>query len=128
MIKNKKGAELSMNVIIISILVIVVLVIILLVFTGQMGSFVSKLKTLFGSQGVDLNTAIITCNGLCQSYSTSGINSYANDFCGGKKFSIDKNGDGKIVDTEKDQTCNEHLSVSCSAIEEEGGCIEKFSS
>jgi len=122
MIKNKKGAELSMNVIIISILVIVVLVIILLVFTGQMGSFVGKLKTLFGSQGVDLNTAIIKCEGLCQSYQTSGIKSYASDFCGDKTFNIDKDGDGKISETtEKGLMCKD-LNVVCSAIEEKGGC------
>jgi hypothetical protein len=116
MIKNKKGAELSMNVIIISILVIVVLVIVLLVFTGQMGNFVGKIKNLVGAQGVDLNTAIIKCEGYCNNYQTSGIKSYAKSFCGDKTFDIDKDGDGKISSSEEDLTCQD-LNVACSAID-----------
>jgi len=114
--KNKKGAELSMNVVIITILAVLVLVVVAIVFTGNMGVLVSKIKGLFQSQGIDAQKAVADCYGFCNSYRTTGIDNFKDSFCNENEntnFDIDTNGDGKI--DLYDQDCAD-LNVPCAEI------------
>jgi len=112
---NKKGAELSMNVIIITILAVLVLVVVAVIFTGGMSTLTNKIRGLFQHQALDLQSAISECNSYCNSYQISGIEKYKNSFCGDDEtnFDIDTNGDGTadLID----QKCND-LNVQCEAI------------
>lgn len=74
MFNNKRGVELSMNVIIIAALVLIVLVVLVLIFGYRMNIF-----------GTTLNT----CNGVCQPTSTCLTGSAA------VPMNCDSNGDGK---------------------------------
>jgi len=95
MINDKKGAELSINVIIISILVILVLVIVAAFFTGGSAKLFSTIRDVFSgtTAGTDRALAEQNCQQYCaqaqtlQSYSTSA-------YCT-KWFNIDANGDGE---------------------------------
>ena len=112
---NKKGAELSMNVIIITILAVLVLVIVAVIFTGGMSSLTNKIRNIFQHQALDLQSAISECNGYCNGYSISKVDSYKDSFCGynDKKFDIDTDGDGEA--DLLGQTCPQ-LNVQCDEI------------
>lgn len=112
-IRNKKGVELSMNVIIIAILVILVLVIVAVFFTGGVSSLISRIKGIVGTQTIGTSQAILACNNYCSSYDTTKNSVYKNNFCGGEKFDIDTNGDNKV--DRPGQTCSD-LGVTCQAI------------
>ena len=115
---DKRGIELSMNVIIISIILVIVLVIIVLFFTGGASNFIERVKGLIGTQTIDYSTAQLKCNTYC-SNSDSNPNdlTWKKNFCGsspGTRFDIDTNGDGKADRTQI--SCSE-LGVSCSSIQ-----------
>lgn len=54
---NKKGAELSMNVIIVSIIALVVLVVVIIVFVNKMGATVTQTDTCSNNGGRCVETA-----------------------------------------------------------------------
>ncbi|MBU0930266.1 MAG: hypothetical protein KJ623_04300 [Nanoarchaeota archaeon] len=114
---NKKGAELSMNVIIITILVVIVLVIVALFFTGGMASLTKRISGIFGAQLTDVPEMTTRCNSYCLRYQDSGSptlqNIYQNSFCTDTN-DIDINGDGKIGTGETDLTCA-GLGIRCEA-------------
>jgi len=111
--KDKRGAELSMNVIIIAIIVIIVLVVVVLFFTGGMASLTGKIKSIFGTQTIETSEAQLRCNTYCSNYESTQRNVYLDNFCGKETFDIDTNADGKV--DKPDQTCSD-LGTSCSAI------------
>lgn len=92
---NKKGAELSINVIIIAILVILVLVIVAAFFTGGSAKLFSAVKDIFTgtTAGTDRALAEQNCNLYC-SQSASLQNPSRSAYCT-KSFSIDADGDGE---------------------------------
>lgn len=110
---NKKGAELSMNVIVITILVILVLVIVALIFTGGMTTLSNRIKRFFQGSAIDIQTAVVDCNNICTSHQAAPLDEYIEQFCGGALFNIDTDGDGTI--DKSDQTCID-LHVSCPTI------------
>ena len=95
MIKGKKGAELSINVIIISILVILVLVIVAAFFTGGASKLFSTVRDIFTgtTAGADRALAEQNCNLYC-SQSASLQNPSKSAYCT-KWFNIDSDGDGE---------------------------------
>ena len=115
--KNKRGAELSMNVIIIAILVVLVLVIVAVFFTGGFTTLSSKIKNLFQPEVIDLQTAVTKCNGYCTSYEVVTGVSIQRDlwrkFCE-DPIDIDLNGNRKI-DSGEQKLC--YQLTSCSAID-----------
>jgi flagellar basal body-associated protein FliL len=66
--RGKRGAELSMNVIIIAILVIIVLVVVAAFFMGGFSQMINKINQLFTGRlkGTDIPIAVTTCESLCQ--------------------------------------------------------------
>ena len=70
-LSNKRGVELSMNVIIIAILAILVLVILAVFFTGGITNLFNRIKTLYGGQLADVNSKIASCHAVCQTYTTT---------------------------------------------------------
>jgi flagellar basal body-associated protein FliL len=110
---NKKGAELSMNVIIITILVILVLVIVALIFTGGMSTLSDRIRNIFKKSATDAQTAVIECQSICQNHQAAPLDEYVNQFCRDKTFNLDTDGDG-VVD-KSDQTCQD-LQVGCPTI------------
>jgi len=78
---NKKGAELSMNVIIISILVILVLVIVAAFFTGGASKLFSGVRDIFegATAGTDRALAEQNCNLYCEQYGL-GSRAYCSKF------------------------------------------------
>ena len=111
--KDKRGVELSMNVIIIAIIVIIVLVVVVLFFTGGMASLTGKIKSLFGTQTIGTSEALLKCNTYCSNYESTQRSVYLDNFCGKQTFDIDTDGDGTV--DRSDQTCTD-LGASCSAI------------
>ncbi|MEW6063558.1 MAG: hypothetical protein AB1571_04285 [Nanoarchaeota archaeon] len=113
--RNKRGVELSMNVIIIAILVILVLVILAVFFTGGIANLFNKIKLLYGAQLTDVSAKIASCNTLCQQYITTGSPLYKDRFCEGTK--VDINGDGAIKGDEEGVNCiDPNINVQCSEI------------
>ncbi len=113
---KKRGQGLSMNTIIITILVVLVLVVVAVFFTGGMSSLINKIRGVVGSSAIDVSSAQLQCNGYCENYDLTGLPSYRDNFCGGKTFDIDSDGDGE-ADLEQ-QTCK-RLNVNCPVIENE---------
>ena len=108
---NKKGAELSMNVIIITILVVLVLVVVAVFFTGGMSSLTKRIAAVFTGQLTDLSEATASCNSYCLRYQEANSNNndiveaaMISNFCI-KRFNVDLNADGKLDITEKDKIC-----------------------
>lgn len=90
---NKKGAELSFNVIIIAILVILVLVIVAAFFAGG----VTKLINLiFGTAPDELSTASTTCSTQCSIAQSQSENTIKNSGYCKKWFKFDEDKDGNI--------------------------------
>lgn len=122
---NKKGAELSFNVIIIAILVIVVLVAVVAFFLGGFGKLID---VIFPQSITSVEAATTACSNSCslaQTYETD-IQKKNSGYCT-KTFVLDTNGDGK-ADVDLDGTlkkyhCNEEsgpnpLSVTCADVED----------
>lgn len=107
---NKKGAELSMNVIIITILVVIVLVIVAVFFTGGMASLTKRISSIFTGQLTDISDAEAKCNAYCTNYQSAGDNQFISDqmkknICN-VKFDVDMDGDGKLIPDETERTCH----------------------
>lgn len=111
-IGNKKGQTLSINTIIITILAIFVLVIIVVALTGGFGNFSKWWNEIWGSQAVDVQAAVLECNGYCNSYETSGAEQFRRNFCD-TIYEIDSTGDGEV---DVELTCSEMTQVSCPSI------------
>lgn len=110
--KDKKGVELSLNVVIISILVILVLFVLILFFTGGAGNAISRIKNLFQAQTFDLSQAIAKCNTYCANYDATGQTRHKDLYCNAA-FKIDDNGDGTV--DRSDQNCVD-VGASCGSI------------
>lgn len=98
---NKKGAELSINVIIIAILVILVLVIVAAFFTGGSAKLFNSVKDIFSGSTAGTDRALAEQN--CQLYcsqSASLQNPSTSAYCT-KSFSIDADGDGEAEYTKE---------------------------
>jgi hypothetical protein len=95
--RNKRGIELSMNLIIIAIILIIVLVVMVLFFTSGSGTFWQKLTGIFGTQTFDYSKAQLQCNTYCNNYQTAGDAAksiWQKNFCA-NTMDIDTNGDRK---------------------------------
>ncbi len=92
---NKRGAELSINVIIISILVILVLVIVAAFFTGGSAKLFSAVKDIFSGTTAGTDRALAEQN--CQLYcsQSSSLQNPSNSAYCTKFFKIDADGDGE---------------------------------
>ena len=100
MIMNKKGAELSFNIVIILIILVVVLVILVAFFTG---SFAKLLERINKVNADNLNTAISDCSSKCASaqvYATTQNAREKSEYCRAT-WRLDADGDGK-TDTDGD--------------------------
>ena len=104
LIKNKRGAELTLNMVIIAALVILVLVFVVAFFLGGFGGLTDTFKETFWktTSGTDLSLALQNCKSYCQRaeslYDTvpEGQRSAivgASSYCK-QTFRIDKDGDG----------------------------------
>ena len=67
--RNKKGIELSMNVIVIAILVILVLLFVALFFSVGFSDITNKIKQIFQGKAIDIGIIKSNCDGFCSSYS-----------------------------------------------------------
>jgi flagellar basal body-associated protein FliL len=102
---NKKGAELSMNVIVISILVILVLVIVAAFFMFGMTGLGQKIQSIFGIgvAGTDLSLAQQSCEQYCTRAKTLNENNIKSSpyctqtFAIDKGEGIEKDADGKPI-------------------------------
>src|SRR3989344_5998893 len=115
---NKKGVELSMNVIIITILVVLVLVVVAVFFTGGMSSLTQRISSVFTGQLTGWSEAKASCESFCSNYqlAVSSNNDIITkkmkqNFCT-NKFNVDLNGNGKLDGDEKDLTCSAASSTS----------------
>ena len=122
MLREKRGAELSMNVIIVAIIVILVLVVVIVFFLGGFTTVGNKIRDVFNAGGTDIQTAIVKCNTWCGNYETTKQDIWKNNFCGvpGTTFDIDVNNDGKMdpqIDR-KGQNCFQ-IGASCVSINRE---------
>lgn len=117
MLRNKRGIELSMNVIIIAIILIVVLVVMLLFFTGGASNAIKRFFGIYATQTIDTSQAILKCNSYCSNYEITKLNVWQKNFCGenqDSRFDIDTNGDGKADRT--GITCID-LGISCPSMQ-----------
>jgi len=121
--RNKKGAELSLNVVVITILVVLVLAIVVVIFSGGMGSLYGRMTDIFKSQPIDKATQLTKCNGYCSNFELSGGKGedYVIAFCN-TLYSVDYNGDGTLDETEKKQYDCLDLGASCPSIEADEIC------
>ncbi len=107
---NKKGAELSMNVIIISILVILVLVVLSFFFLGGTSTLFQKIQSV----GPDnLDTAKSDCTSKCQLAQSLSIKT-SSSYCR-TTYNVDTNND-KISD-EKHHCWSDRIDISCPGIQ-----------
>lgn len=125
MIFNKKGAELSINIIIIAILVILVLVVVAAFFTGSSTKLFSSIKEIFSgaTAGSTLQLAEENCRLYCEQTKTL-QNPLKSAYCT-KFFSIDTDSNGEAEFTRQGDTkvykkyyCNqnpggESLNIGC---------------
>lgn len=117
--KSKKGAELSMNIIIIAILAILVLVIVAGVFTGTFGKLMDILR---GSSQDSLSTATSMCTNDCDvasSYETPQEKTNSK-YCR-ETWKLDADADGKTDTDATGETRKYHcwdspISVVCSSV------------
>ena len=99
MMRNKRGVELSMNVVIIAILVILVLIVVSVFFLGGFTTLSNKIKDIFGiTKGTDVPIAIESCKSKCSLAEQTNSNDV---FCKAT-FRIDANNDGTADYTEED--------------------------
>ena len=95
--RNKKGIELSMNVIVIAILVILVLLFVALFFSVGFSDITNKIKQIFQGKAIDIGIIKSNCDGFCSSYSIiSGESSKQdlwNEYCTvDRKVDLNSNG------------------------------------
>ena len=111
--KDKKGQNLSINTIIITILAIFVLVILVVALTGGTGQFAEWWAKIFGASAIDVQTAVLTCNGYCQSYESSGDEQFRDKYCN-SEFNVDTDQDRKPDTT---LYCPDMPEASCASIQ-----------
>jgi len=109
---NKKGQNLSINTIIILILAVFVLVVVVVALTGGYGNFVKWYQDISGSSGISVQSAVLTCNGYCTTYQSTGLESIKENYCE-EIMELDLDGD-KTVDEE----------MTCDDLRREGGQIQ----
>ena len=123
---NKKGAELSFNVIIIAILVILVLVVVAAAF---LGGFAQLWRTLIGQGPDSLEAATATCTSKCasaQTYSTN-IQKVNSAYCT-NSFNFDVNPQDGQNDRDAEGNLRKYhcyqapISVSCAGVDNVEGC------
>lgn len=119
LINDKKGAELSMNVVIIAILAILVLVLVAFFFTSGTGSLFDKIKDIFRSNVPDdISLAIQACESNCNNaQDLLSDNAKENSAYCSKTWNFDLDKDGRL-DTEGDELRGFHcwetpISTSC---------------
>ena len=120
MLKDKKGAELSMNVIVISIIVIVVLVVVISVFLGFIGNFREGLK---GATPDELDLAIQDCQSKCQfaqSFEGDTLKA-ASSYC---KKTIPFDDDGDELADFKAHCYDSNIGIDCPGISDQNLCGE----
>ena len=125
-LKDKKGAELSMNVIVISILVILVLVIVATFFVGGFNNLV---KIFTDTAPDDLESAIQSCEGHCLRISIGTATDNAkkkSSYCR-NTWNFDRDGDGKLdsIDGKKKEfhCWGEPIGTDCPGVENH--CLKK---
>tara|TARA_Y100000310_G_scaffold336728_1_gene422048 strand:+ start:473 stop:835 length:363 start_codon:yes stop_codon:yes gene_type:complete len=113
---DKKGAELSVNVVIIAILAILVLVVVAFIFTGGASKFTETVRNILNPvpKGNDIAFAVSECNTKC-AIAKSQDNPATSDFCTKtvdykNPVVDDPKSDDYIV---KDKKCSEVPGVSC---------------
>lgn len=123
---QKKGAELSLNVIIIAVLALIVLVIVAATFLGGWSALKEKLGLSQAIvQGADYNLAIQNCQLWCTEASDLPVDKQKlSSYCV-QTQNVDVNRNDKLDDTERDMVCDvenskpgydNSLDVSCSNI------------
>ena len=115
MVKGKKGAELSINVIVILILAILALLVISVIFLGGAGSLNDRLKNIFGGTSVVYEPQYFQLH--CEQYCMDGVTNGFTDsaFCNFEFKRIDTNSDGKVnllVATCNDLYVGNHIDLS----------------
>ncbi len=95
---NKKGQNLSINTIIITILAIFVLVILVVALTGGTSQFAEWWGKIFGASAIDVQAAVLECDGFCKSYGVSGNEQFRDKYCN-QDFNVDTNNDKKADTT-----------------------------
>jgi len=114
---NKKGAELSMNVIIISILVILVLVVLSFFFLGGTSTLFEKIQSV----GPDnLDTAKSDCRSKCQFAGSLNIKDDSS-YCR-TTYKVDTNEDG--ISDEKHHCWSNIVNIDCPGVQEI--CEERY--
>jgi len=98
MVNDKKGQSLSVNTIIITILAIFVLVILVVALTGGTGQFAEWWSRIFSSSAINVQGAVLQCNGYCQSFEVSGDAIFREKYCS-ESFDVDTNNDKKADTT-----------------------------
>lgn len=92
--KDKKGAELSMNVIVIVIILVIVLVVLVAFFLGGFSQLTERIRSI-GPDNKD--AAIQDCQTKCQiAQSLSGDNAISRSSYCRKTVNVDSDGDGKV--------------------------------
>ena len=114
MFKNKKGQGLSVNTVIILILAIFVLVLVVLALTGGFGNFWEWIGSIFGGSALSVQKAALKCDGYCNSYQTTGVDSFAKRYCT-EELEIDLDGDKS---SDEVLYCDEIIQSACAAITE----------
>tara|TARA_Y100000034_G_scaffold136460_1_gene213058 strand:- start:1823 stop:2191 length:369 start_codon:yes stop_codon:yes gene_type:complete len=111
---NKRGAELSMNVIIISILVILVLLVLAFFFLGGTSNLFEKFQTISPD---NLDIATRDCTSKCQLAQTSSGNivKEKSSYCS-TTYHIDSNSDN--VADEKHHCWSNTIGVDCPGVQE----------
>jgi len=116
---NKKGVELSMNVIIISILVILVLVVLSFFFLGGTSNLFNKIQNI-GPDNLDI--AKSDCTSKCQQAGSIGIKTQSS-YCRAT-YNVDTN-DDNIAD-EKHHCWSNTVNVPCPGVECTEDEVEKI--
>ncbi|MDD5178384.1 MAG: hypothetical protein PHT54_03850 [Candidatus Nanoarchaeia archaeon] len=94
---NKKGAEISLNTVIIAIIVIIVLVVVVVFFLFGFENVTTKIKSIFysGTTGTDESLAVQLCNTYCSSITS--ISQAPNSAYCKKEFDILEPNTGKTI-------------------------------
>ena len=112
MFKNKKGQGLSVNTVIILILAIFVLVLVVLAVTGGFNNFTEWTSGIMGGSGLSAEKAALKCNGYCNSYQTTEVDSFASKYCN-EVLEVDLDGDNKV---DEKLHCDEIAASQCDDI------------
>src|SRR3989344_1256638 len=110
--KDKKGAELSMNVIVIVILLVIVLVVLVAFFLGGFSQLVERIQSI-GPDNKDV--AIQDCQTKCLSaQNLQGDNARGKSSYCRKTVNIDTDGDGKV--DRKDHCWSNEIGETCPGV------------